>query len=123
MNREIEYRAFVNNEIYDVISIDFVEQTVTLSDGDIYIISEVELLQFTGLKDKNGKKIFEGDICRKIINMKPKEILKCKIIYKEDSFVTEWITVRWHDNTLRFFCEELKIIGNIYENPELLNKE
>lgn len=57
------------------------------------------LMQFTGLTDKNGKEIYEGDLVTDINN----KIRK----------------VRWVDNGWNLLGK-YKVIGNIYENPELL---
>ena len=88
------------------------------------------LMQYTGLKDKNGKEIYEGDIV---------EILNYKQVWKHKEPEGNWkrFFVEWNQNTYAFNNEwiytplsrydindlmefDIKIIGNIYENPELL---
>lgn len=91
-------------------------------------INDVIIMQSTGLKDKNGVEIFEGDIVRykdlETFNDFPiNEILKIK--YSDDFL--EWVTVDKNgilDDLYNFTdTRELAIIGNIYENPELLEVE
>lgn len=67
--------------------------------------------QCTGLKDKNGKLIYEGDILR--INnreIQPVEYMKCYAQFH----------IEGHGVVESFFTNIYEIIGNIYENPELL---
>lgn len=73
------------------------------------------LMQFTGLLDKNGKKIWEGDICQRI------GPVKAKVVYNQDRFIVEWIGQPWFNDSLRAHADSTEVIGNIYENPELLN--
>ncbi len=70
------------------------------------------LMQYTGLKDKNGKEIYEGDI---VLN---KYGNVCEMVFRHHGFYYTrpgWKTRLAHPNG-----EELEVVGNIYENPELL---
>ncbi|WP_287677642.1 YopX family protein [Bacteroides sp.] len=70
--------------------------------------------QFTGLHDKNGKEIYEGDI---ISN----ESYKGIVVYKNGSFVLD---LGKSCGCVYLFClDSLLVIGNIYDNPELLESK
>ncbi len=103
--REIKFRAW-DNVNYMSTPFTFME----IQSGIIGFTSEAIIMQYTGLKDKNGKEIFEGDI----INAKWKDgqhigIEKCPNIIP---------------NGFHFYEEmddiDCEVIGNIYENHELL---
>lgn len=65
-------------------------------------------MQYTGLKDKNGKLIYEGDI---ISRGEDRGVIK----YDDE---TASYYIRWKESET--FIEDCEVIGNIYENPELL---
>lgn len=68
-------------------------------------------LFYTGLKDKNGKEIYEGDI----LNLRYKDEEPNVIVLRNLIVDTYWIS-----DELGFKDSTVEIIGNIYENPELL---
>lgn len=149
--REIKFRAFlkknkivekkyvkkdvltlieVEKGLYDVVALDFQDKEAKLYDWDKQVefkvsFSEIELLQYTGFKDKNGKEICDG------------YIVSLKYLY--DKRITDRVQVVWREDKASFGLKSLKgltneayelyqvtaehnleIIGNIYENPELL---
>lgn len=81
--------------------------------------------QFTGLTDKNGTKIFEHDIVRCEFNSAPP--MNGKVVFENGAFGLRW---KHHgsgvENFAAFECicnVEYTVIGNIHDNPELLEEE
>lgn len=77
---------------------------------------DLDLLQYTGLKDKNGKEIYEGDIIKDERSEGQSDI--DVIIWQEGSF---WLKKAQNLPSVGDFSEWVEVIGTIYENPELLN--
>ena len=77
------------------------------------------LMQYTGLKDKNGKEIYEGDITKYKDRMGT-IVSVIKWIDREGRFYGERIGNFAQNSHMCWIAEHTEIIGNIYENPELL---
>lgn len=114
-------------------------------DDDVFfkdVSDKYEIMQFTGLKDSNGKEIYDGDIVSWLPDyvLKNSKALIGKVVWGCEGFYLEQITdEKWqiddypsypaefycvYDESIErlFMWEELEVIGNIYENPELLKE-
>ena len=112
----------------NVINIDFREKELKVShweygDSIYFPLDEVELMQSTGLKDKNGVEIFEGDVVQWGDTPGGEEtpiriaVVKINPDIQFDSNVGIFTYGQFaYKNTEKF----LTVLGNIYENPELL---
>ena len=117
--REIKFRAFVkgkmvpasflNNYRYcgRVDTLDFENMTAIVN-----LLQDVPLMQFTGLHDKNGKEIWEGDILKGSWRAKTNEVR-----FENGSFC-----IGYHLTVDDMEARESEVIGDIYSNPELLKK-
>ena len=75
-----------------------------------------KVMQFTGLRDKNGKEIYEGDRIRYTFL----EVINGGVREPEPKFITVESVLRFDVMRAISDADEIEVIGNIYENPELL---
>ena len=126
MNRELEFRAWSEQDkkMYKVGRIDLTKSGVIVYRENYQgysrsTIEEAELEQYAELKDKNGTKIFEGDVVTSdnFWDMKKTNTVNYRIIFSQYSF-------KMQDKTGMEFNLPLSIgldvIGNIHENKDLL---
>ncbi|MGG5319259.1 YopX family protein [Enterococcus sp. AZ072] len=129
----------LTDTVQDVLDINFLEKTATVSQNDILWykhdnnrdLSDVVLMQSTGLKDKNGVEIFDGDIVIGSQNLitgvlTPAEV-KGIVKYSSDNtmFYLEEKN-SGHDKFMHSLGSSIyiyEVVGNIHENPELLEVE
>lgn len=147
MSREIKFRAWLEprwendteaNKMYydvqdsydtlgDVTPEDIMDSFSSWLHEDHAIVE-----QYTGLKDKNGKEIYEGDVISQYVcgikNFKGKDCRRyttweVRWNKTECCFELHYLAGSLFGDSMMSDDDEYEIIGNIHENPELLNKE
>lgn len=143
--RKIKFRVYLDKMYYqneyneydtNLIGIDFLNKIVTFAgytDGEeedsferysfdennILYKKDLKIMQYTGLKDKNNKEIYEGDILSDGNNKKP-----YKVIFENGSFRAEFEGdfEEYSFDLIDVVAQGCEIVGNIYENPELIKE-
>lgn len=129
--REIEFRIWSAENKYFINSYsvnfgfalaEYITSSVGLNRQDFE--QKFTLQQFTGLRDKNGKKIYEGDIVKYLIKYNDREVqYECvrEVKFNKGSFYPIPVDdIVDGDEWYSTYYENYEVIGNIFETPELL---
>lgn len=117
--KELKFRAWDGKKIIDDVIPASETSIIELYDRYEWGETEVKAVeQYTGLKDKNGKEIYENDIVEydwHIIGDKPAYRTKEQVVFDD-------IGARLDTDRIRF-CTNVEVIGNIHENADLLGED
>lgn len=134
MKREIKFRVWDHNtdtmmipdnfEFYDgkIGWIDAGREAGPESGNDGYP-DQFDLMQYTGLHDKNGKEVYENDILkcdRPAYHQNPKFVVKDWVLGK---LILRDVPVKGFGTSFWSNGNDVEVIGNIYENPDLLEAQ
>ena len=123
--REIKFRALdIDNNV-------ILNDVITIDKSGMYSYYDVlkmnNLMQYTGLTDKNGVEIYEGDIVKYVLWGNEYEIwteYRIDFIkFKDGEFYPRPISNMCEDGWYSDGLKDFEVIGNIYENPELLEQQ
>lgn len=126
MNRNIKYRAWLKDSklMVDVDEIDIGRKFIYYYyhsddlEGELKSFKNIELMQYTGLRDKNEKEVYEGDILKLRANY---GIGVVKYYNEWGAYIVEYLKSKPIVVLgMNYDKEDIEIIGNIWENKELL---
>lgn len=118
---EIKFRAWweKGKRMLDIAAIDFLEKEVKSHANVMYRFDDIELMQATGLFDMYDKEIFEGDVLKMSDGELAKVVWNKYLGCWEAKFLSEIIDLS-EVADVKSNRSDCEVVGNIYENPELL---
>lgn len=131
MNREIKFRVWDKKENEWVVSPVIISHGTNVMvgrdrDGNPMYREEIDIQQYTGLKDKNGKEIYEGDILRENLTLEMASDGESanvgRVFFAAGTFMIDGDgSLYEHTYSLTpDILEDYLVVGNVFENPELL---
>jgi uncharacterized phage protein (TIGR01671 family) len=117
--REIKFRAWDGKQMLTMNTEKYGYPTFECKDGYTWLCwNDYDLMQYTGLNDKDGQEIYEGDV---VENHHPEKTSGIYIVrFSLSDFGTRFEIVNHTTGLNRWWKEATcRVIGNIYENPEL----
>ena len=126
--KSLKWMCDVTNISFDSKFVDICQQGDTERYTEMSVeFDEITLMQSTGLFDRNGKEIFEGDIItngKDVMCMKRHNTLGFYVEQKgKVEFIADCAILEEFEEDVKEIADSLEIIGNIYENPELLEEK
>ena len=125
--KSLKWMCDVTNISFDSKFVDICQQGDTERYTEMSVeFDEITLMQSTGLKDKNGKEIFEGDVVRTRNPRDIRQIGMFQVVRAANSPMLGLLDKKFSTEIFNLYehmrnCYEVK--GNIYENPELLEEK
>lgn len=133
---EIKIRVWDGKEMhYDVQNFgegQFYRAWGLLALGEVLADESMRAMLFTGLKDRNGRKIYEGDVVRLVKHLRFDDCIDMEVQFHNGSFVMVYTGAQGGAGRSKYSeafhspmfdpCrrDTMEVIGNIHENPELL---
>ncbi len=123
MNR-LKFRAW-NNQTYKMMLWKDIKSFKNLN--KLLTLSFVDVMQFSGIYDGNKKQMYEGDIIkngsRTMQLIFKQEACQFWLIWKDNEGINRYepLTATYGDDTHYFSNDNLEVIGNVYQNPELIS--
>ena len=117
-NREWVYGYLIGNNVIVGEVVDFDEDYFNTEFW--YKVDPETVGQFTGLTDKNGTKVFEGAIVRSYDDSED-ELTNGVVVFNAD-FCSFCVSMKVHEDVMLVAHWQYEMIGNIYDNPELLKQ-